>query len=128
MSFTGRIRSAGRVSLPVLAIQECQRYPKYLPRAWRLPLESAHVRIHHAEPARPRHPRRSCLPPEVSPEQRAITATAADDIWAPEQMGKFLDHIATHRLGGCFAGRRHVSAADAGMSRGDQGPSRRDGL
>jgi hypothetical protein len=44
-----------------------------------------------------------CLPPKVSPEQRAITATAADDIWAPEQMGKFLDHIATHRLGGCFA-------------------------
>lgn len=38
-----------------------------------------------------------------SPEQKAITATAADDIWTPEQMGKFLDHIAGHRLAGCFA-------------------------
>lgn len=38
-----------------------------------------------------------------SPEQKSITATAADDIWTPEQMGKFLDHIAAHRLGGCFA-------------------------
>jgi integrase len=38
-----------------------------------------------------------------SPEQKAVTATAADDIWTPEQMGKFLDHVAAHRLGGCFA-------------------------
>jgi integrase len=38
-----------------------------------------------------------------SPEQRSITATAADDIWTPEQMNKFLDHVAAHRLGGCFA-------------------------
>jgi integrase len=38
-----------------------------------------------------------------SPEQKAVTATAADDIWTPEQMGKFLDHIPAHRLGGCFA-------------------------
>jgi integrase len=37
-----------------------------------------------------------------SPEQKAITATAADDIWAPEQMSMFLDHVAAHRLGGCF--------------------------
>lgn len=39
----------------------------------------------------------------ASPEQKAVTATAAEDIWTPEQMGKFLDHVATHRLGGCFA-------------------------
>jgi integrase len=38
-----------------------------------------------------------------SPEQRAVTATAADDIWTPEQMAKLLDHVTTHRLGGCFA-------------------------
>jgi integrase len=38
-----------------------------------------------------------------SPEQRAVTATAADDIWTPAQMAKFLDHVTTHRLGGCFA-------------------------
>lgn len=38
-----------------------------------------------------------------SPEQKAITATAADDIWTPAQMGTFLDHVAAHRLGGCFA-------------------------
>lgn len=38
-----------------------------------------------------------------SPEQKAITATAADDIWTPAQMNAFLDHIAVHRLGGCFA-------------------------
>lgn len=38
-----------------------------------------------------------------SPEQKSITAAAADDIWTPEQMGKFLDHIAAHRLSGCFA-------------------------
>ena len=36
-----------------------------------------------------------------SPEQKAITATAADDIWTPEQMST-LDHVAPHRLGGCF--------------------------
>jgi len=35
--------------------------------------------------------------------KKAVTATAADDIWTPEQMGKFLDHVAAHRLGGCFA-------------------------
>jgi integrase len=38
-----------------------------------------------------------------SPGQKSITATAADDIWTPEQMNKFLDHVAAHRLGGCFA-------------------------
>ncbi|OBK13321.1 tyrosine-type recombinase/integrase [Mycobacterium asiaticum] len=38
-----------------------------------------------------------------SPEQRAVTATAAEDIWTPEQMGKFLDHVAAQRLAGCFA-------------------------
>lgn len=38
-----------------------------------------------------------------SPEQKAVTATAAADIWTPGQMGKFLDHVAAHRLGGCFA-------------------------
>ncbi|WP_241524297.1 tyrosine-type recombinase/integrase [Mycobacterium paraense] len=38
-----------------------------------------------------------------SPEQKAVTATAAEDIWTPEQMGKFLDHVAPHRLAGCFA-------------------------
>lgn len=38
-----------------------------------------------------------------SPEQKSITATAADDIWTPAQMNKFLDHVAGHRLGGCFA-------------------------
>jgi integrase len=38
-----------------------------------------------------------------SPEQRAVTATAADDIWTAEQMGDFLDHVTAHRLGGCFA-------------------------
>lgn len=38
-----------------------------------------------------------------SPEQKAVTATAAGDIWTPQQMTAFLDHIATHRLGGCFA-------------------------
>jgi integrase len=38
-----------------------------------------------------------------SPEQKSVTATAADDIWTPAQMGKFLDHVAAHRLAGCFA-------------------------
>jgi integrase len=38
-----------------------------------------------------------------SPEQKAITATAAADIWTPAQMGTFLDHTAAHRLSGCFA-------------------------
>lgn len=38
-----------------------------------------------------------------SPEQKSVTATAADDIWTPAQMGNFLDHIAGHRLAGCFA-------------------------
>ena len=41
-----------------------------------------------------------------SPEQKTVTATAADDIWTPEQMGKFLDHVAAHRL-------RRVFRADA---------------
>ena len=36
-------------------------------------------------------------------EQRAVTATAAEDIWTPEQMDKFLVHVAAHRLAGCFA-------------------------
>ena len=38
-----------------------------------------------------------------SPEQKEITAAAAEDIWTPEQMGTFLDHVGAHRLGGCFA-------------------------
>jgi integrase len=38
-----------------------------------------------------------------SPEQKSVTAIAADDIWTPEQMGKFLDHVAPNRLAGCFA-------------------------
>ncbi len=38
-----------------------------------------------------------------APEQKAVTATDAEDIWTPEQMGAFLDHAAGHRLGGCFA-------------------------
>ena len=38
-----------------------------------------------------------------SPEQKSITATDAGDIWTAEQMGQFLDHVAAHRLGGCFA-------------------------
>ena len=39
----------------------------------------------------------------VSPEQKAVTATDAADIWTPKQMTEFLDHIAAHRLAGCFA-------------------------
>jgi len=39
----------------------------------------------------------------VSPEQKAVTATDASDIWTPKQMTEFLDHIAAHRLAGCFA-------------------------
>ncbi|MGV0991174.1 MAG: tyrosine-type recombinase/integrase [Mycobacterium sp.] len=39
----------------------------------------------------------------VSPEQKAVTATDASDIWTPDQMNAFLDHIANHRLSGCFA-------------------------
>ncbi|MEZ0053241.1 integrase [Mycobacterium sp. MAA66] len=39
----------------------------------------------------------------AAPEQKAITAAAADDIWTPAQMGAFLDHVAGHRLSGCFA-------------------------
>lgn len=39
----------------------------------------------------------------AAPEQKAVTATAADDIWTPTQMGRFLDHVAAHRLAGCFA-------------------------
>ena len=38
-----------------------------------------------------------------SPEQKSITATDAADIWTPKQMEPFLDHIAGHRLSGCFA-------------------------
>lgn len=38
-----------------------------------------------------------------SPEQKVVTATDADDIWTPEQMTAFLDHVAPHRLAGCFA-------------------------
>ena len=37
------------------------------------------------------------------PEQKAITATDATDIWTGLQMTTFLDHIAAHRLAGCFA-------------------------
>jgi integrase len=39
----------------------------------------------------------------TSPEQKAVVAAAADDIWTPEQMGKFLEHVAAHRLAGCYA-------------------------
>lgn len=39
----------------------------------------------------------------VSPEQKAVTATDTTDIWTPKQMNAFLDHIAAHRLSGCFA-------------------------
>lgn len=39
----------------------------------------------------------------VSPEQKAVTATDATDIWTPNQMTEFFDHIAAHRLSGCFA-------------------------
>lgn len=39
----------------------------------------------------------------TAPEQKAVVAAAADDIWTPEQMGKFLDHVAAHRLAGCYA-------------------------
>jgi hypothetical protein len=53
-----------------------------------------------------------------SPEQKAITATAADDIWTPEQMSTFLDHVAAHRLSGAsgspcsaFAARRWAGCA-----------------
>jgi integrase len=38
-----------------------------------------------------------------APEQKTITAAAADDIWTPQQMTAFLDHVEAHRLGGCFA-------------------------
>lgn len=38
-----------------------------------------------------------------SPEQKSVTATDADDIWTPAQMAAFLDHVAAHRLAGCFA-------------------------
>jgi integrase len=38
-----------------------------------------------------------------SPEQKEITAAAAEDIWTSQQMTAFLDHVAGHRLGGCFA-------------------------
>jgi integrase len=39
----------------------------------------------------------------VSPEQKTIVAANAGDIWTPAQMATFYDHIAAHRLGGCFA-------------------------
>lgn len=39
----------------------------------------------------------------ASPEQKAVTAADATDIWTPGQMTAFLDHISTHRLAGCFA-------------------------
>jgi integrase len=38
-----------------------------------------------------------------SPEQKSVTATDAGDIWTPAQMTAFLDHVAAHRLAGCFA-------------------------
>lgn len=38
-----------------------------------------------------------------SPEQKSVTATDAEDIWTPAQMTAFLDHVAAHRLAGCFA-------------------------
>jgi integrase len=39
----------------------------------------------------------------AAPEQKAVTATDASDIWTPAQMETFLNHIAAHRLSGCFA-------------------------
>ncbi len=39
----------------------------------------------------------------TSPDQKAVTATDASDIWTPQQMNAFLDHVAAHRLAGCFA-------------------------
>ena len=40
----------------------------------------------------------------VSDRQASIAraGTAADDIWDTEQTAKFVGHVATHRLGGCF--------------------------
>ncbi|BBY54597.1 tyrosine-type recombinase/integrase [Mycobacterium koreense] len=38
-----------------------------------------------------------------SPEQKAVVAADAADIWTPEQMTAFTDHVAAHRLAGCFA-------------------------
>lgn len=37
------------------------------------------------------------------PAQKVIVAVGEGDIWSPAQMSGFLDHISTHRLGGCFA-------------------------
>lgn len=37
------------------------------------------------------------------PAQKVIVAVTEGDFWTPEQMGGFLDHIADHRLGGCYA-------------------------
>jgi integrase len=39
----------------------------------------------------------------VSPEQKAVNSADASDIWTPKQMNAFLDHVAAHRLAGCFA-------------------------
>lgn len=39
----------------------------------------------------------------AAPEQKAVTANDAKDIWTPKQLNAFLDHIADHRLSGCFA-------------------------
>ena len=39
----------------------------------------------------------------VAPEQKTIVAANAGDIWPPALMAAFLDHVAAHRLGGCFA-------------------------
>jgi integrase len=38
-----------------------------------------------------------------SPEQKAVVAADAADIWTPEQMTAFTDHVSAHRLAGCFA-------------------------
>jgi hypothetical protein len=38
----------------------------------------------------------------IGKHQIARAGTAADDTWDTEQMAKFVDHVATHRLGGCF--------------------------
>lgn len=36
------------------------------------------------------------------PAQKVIVAVTEGDIWSPEQMARFLNHVAGHRLGGCF--------------------------
>jgi hypothetical protein len=46
-----------------------------------------------------------------SPDQKAVTATAAGDIWTPAQMTAFLDHIA--HTGSPGVSRSHCSVCAA---------------